>query len=130
MTDYGADLECWDDITADALELPGDEVELVAQACWRRLITSRGELIDDAEYGLGLTDMLSRGMTKRQLDALPGMIKKELLKDDRVASVAEVNVEELRAGAYTISIRGTASDGGPFSLTRALDTALIKELTS
>jgi len=126
---FGSDLDCADDITSTARELADDDPLIVAQACYRRLITPRGSLVDDPEYGFDLRSLLHRGMTTAVLGAVEGQIKAELVKDDRVASLS-VTVQQIDAENFTVDIAGETAEA-PFSLVLAITdgAALIKEMT-
>lgn len=93
---------------------------LVAEACFRRLITPRGSLRggeEERDYGLDLEGLIGTNDSASIAAALPGRIENELLKDERLQSVT-VSVVVSRAGpavTYTITIDGTTNEG-PFSL--------------
>lgn len=57
MPDYGTDLSCVVDLDAGLAEVTGNT--LLAQALARRLITPRGGLLDDPNYGYDLTQFLN-----------------------------------------------------------------------
>lgn len=117
---YGSDLSCRDDVTADMAELPGDSPEAIAQANYRRLITPRGSLPDDPDYGLDIQGYLSVGMTAKEIAEIPGEIQLELAKDDRnVESSLAVTLTQGAAGSFKIAIAGETANG-PFSLTFAV----------
>lgn len=122
MTEFGTDLSwTWDVDPAHRLV---SGAELVAQACFRRLITPRGALLDDPDYGLDLRAELSRAQTREYTASLPGRIEAELRKDPRVLAVA-VEIEALAGfGNYEIAINGTCSEG-PFELVVGVAEAAI-----
>ena len=85
-TEYGSDLSCYDDITQNAKVLSSTDPLVVVQAIYRRLVSPKGCLITDADYGLGLVELLSRGITRSSASIIPALIKSEIMKDDRVDS--------------------------------------------
>lgn len=88
MIGYGKDTAC-----ADTLK-PGVLVagwRLIAEACYRRLITPRGTLRggdEETNYGIDLAEYVGRMNPELAANALPSLVRGELLKDDRVLSVS------------------------------------------
>ena len=84
---YGLDTWCMDRLQ------PGRYARgpsLVAQALYRRLITPRGTLRggdDESAYGLDVSGYVGAVGYQSALQALPGLVRGELLKDDRVGEV-------------------------------------------
>ncbi len=117
MTDFGRDTSCTDKYRSGIL-VSGRR--LVAEACYRRLITARGTLRggeDEANYGLDLADAIGQATSTKTAAALPGQIQTELLKDERVISV-DVTVDATIQGpatSYAVAVNGQ-TDIGPFSL--------------
>jgi hypothetical protein len=112
---FGFDTWCRDELRPGRL---ATGLELVAQNQYHRLITVRGTLRggeDEQNYGLGLQDLI--GATSFDPDTLPGRIRAELLKDERVDDVAVSVVESTEGPAtvYVIDITGTTGEG-PFAL--------------
>lgn len=93
---------------------------LVAQALYRRLITPRGTLFYDTSYGFDLSEFVGEVGPELAAVAIPGRVRNELLKDDRVSEV-DVSVEIVTEGAETtlvVSITATLYDTGEtFALT-------------
>ncbi len=120
---FGTDTYAFDTLLTGRL---ATGAELVAQALFRRLITSRGTLQDgpDGEvYGLDLQDFIGSVGPRNAIDALPDVVRAEMVKDDRVES-AEAAVDAVYATdgtvTLTISISVTLADeGGDFVLTVA-----------
>jgi len=99
-------------------------VELVAQAYYRRLTTTRGTLIggeEEQNYGLNLMSLVGKAATPSFAASLPGKIENELLKDPRTESVTATVVAATAGPAvtYTISI-AAKTDAGPFTLVLAV----------
>lgn len=93
---------------------------LVAQALYRRLITPRGTLLYDTSYGLDLSELVGEVGPELAAAALPGMIRNELMKDDRVSDVG-ATITVVTEGAETelvIEIAAVLAESGEtFSLT-------------
>jgi hypothetical protein len=105
-----------------------DGGELLAEAAYRRLITVRGTLLDDPNYGLGLVRWLQTESTPAMLAALPSIIRLELMKDPRLDSV-NVEIESTRdassAVAMEIEITGAGVNGEGFSLVLAVSDVTV-----
>lgn len=109
---FGVDLDCLDDLTEGMREIAGAAV--VAQDCYRRLITPRGQLLDEPDYGFDLAELLSRWMTPEQVAAIPGLVRAELSKDERIDSVT-VSAVATSEGTVRLTIKATTG-AGPFVL--------------
>jgi phage baseplate assembly protein W len=115
MAELGRDLSCLQDLDATGLEVSGRTV--LAQAVLRRLITPRGRLIDDANYGFDLTQFIDDDLGPADLARIRAGIEAECLKDERVAVVtAKVT---LTAGVMVVTVNLTDS-AGPFTLVVAV----------
>lgn len=104
---------------------------LVAQALYRRLITPRGSLFYDTSYGFDLSEFVGEVGPELAAAAMPGRIRNELLKDDRVSSV-DASVEVVTEGAETelvVSVTATLADSGEaFSLTLGVSSVTTELL--
>jgi hypothetical protein len=98
---------------------------IVAEAVARRLITSRGGLLDDPNYGFDITGFINDDMSQLDIANLKGSIKSECEKDERVnrADVTMV-VPPNGTGAYLITIFLETNDG-PFSLVLSVSSVTI-----
>jgi hypothetical protein len=130
-TGYGVDVSCLDELETGRL-VRG--VELVAQAAYRRLITPRGMLggSDDAvAYGIDLAGYVGAIGYDASVRALPGIIRNELLKDDRIADVS-AKVTATRTGPATtlvVEIHCALYDAGEnFTLTLSVSDVSSKLL--
>lgn len=108
---YGWDLSCVNDLTLSMTEVGGNVV--LAQSCARRLITARGTLVDDANYGYDLTQFLGDDLDPVQVGRIQSNVAAELLKDDRVQSVRAVAALSLGGILSVTAIIEGAS--GPFT---------------
>lgn len=123
---YGSDLSCVDDLTSDMAEVAGASTQAVAEAIYRRLTTPHGSVPDDPDYGLDLLEFLNRGLTRRSLFEIPGFIRGELDKDDRILtdalSVTMATSPDLKS--FEVNIR-CEDAGAPYSLTLAVTDGVV-----
>lgn len=130
MTEFGRDLSCMTGITTGRFV---SGARLVAEAIYRRLTTPRGMLRggeDERNYGLDVCSLVGQSAAPAMLASIPGRIRAEVLKDERVERV-EVRVLRLIDGpkvSLRISIRAITG-AGPFELqllATQVDVALLK----
>lgn len=120
--DFGLDTSCTTELRTGVL-VTGKR--LLAEACFRRLITPRGMLVgseDEENYGLDISQLCGRLQSEADRASIPGQIANELTKDDRVQAV-DATVLATKTGpgwTYQITISVT-SDVGPFELTVGVD---------
>lgn len=119
--DFGTDLSATDDVTDDMAEVSG--ITVVAQAIYRRLSTPRQSLWRDPNYGLDLRLFLSVAQTPAQIASIPGQVKSEILKDERIESVV-VAVQSISLFELVIDVSVTTA-AGPFSLTLSATQAAV-----
>jgi hypothetical protein len=84
---YGADIWCGDRLVPGRLSRGRSTVLL---ALYRRLITPRGTLRggdEEGAYGFDVAGYVGAIGYESALAALPGLVRGELLKDDRVADI-------------------------------------------
>lgn len=126
--DLGRDISCTDSLKTGRF---ATGVRLVAEAAYRRLTTPRGMLRggeEEQNYGLDLTAFCGTTNPKATAASLPGRIKSELLKDERIETV-DVNIvvtTSRPATTFTITIAATTG-AGPFTL-KLLASAVDVEL--
>lgn len=126
---YGRDLSCVLDLTRDLAEVDPDSVIGIGEAALRRLVTPRGGLPDDPDYGLDVRGFLNRGVTTEDVRDLAGRIRLELGKDDRIDDCT-VTATMPRPRTLSVAIRITPAIAGlaPFDLVFAVvDGALTVE---
>ena len=122
----GYDTSCTDSLRS-GIFVSG--IRLVAEACYRRLITPRGMLQGgeaEADYGLDLLNLIGSVSTTNDAAALEGQISAELQKDERVQSVsATVTVVTTQPTvSLTISI-SVQSAAGPFTMVLAVSQVTV-----
>lgn len=112
---YGIDLDCVMDVTATLDEVDPQSLTAIGQAIARRLITPRGNVADDQNYGLDLRAYCNRGVTVEELRSLSASVRGEAMKDARVA---DAKCDVTYAGSrLIIKLAITPQDrSGPFAL--------------
>ncbi len=129
---YGFDLQSLPDadgiIDLDPAMLEGSGRTLLAQSIVRRFTTGRGTVIDAPNDCLDLRGFLSDGFTQAQINQIPGQLKKEAEKDERVNSV-DVKAEYLYASKTLTITMAIESGYGPFSLTLSVNAVTVTVLT-
>jgi len=121
---YGLDTWCLDHLQ------PGRYARgstLVAQALYRRLITPRGTLRggdEESAYGFDVSGYVGAIGYQSALQAIPGLVRGELLKDDRLSEVevkATFTEETNALIGILLDVRVTLADEDEtFSLTLAV----------
>jgi hypothetical protein len=126
-TGYGLDVWCMRGYRAGRI-VTGAAV--VAQALYRRFTTVRGTLRDGAEgltYGYDLASFVGRVGTRAASAALPGIVRAEALKDDRLQDVrvAATSATDSAGNVYiTVTITATCADpANVFDLTLGVSSA-------
>ncbi len=123
--DYGTDISCVNDFAPDGRITSGRHI--VAEAVARRLITPRGRLIDDPNYGFDLTGFIDDDMSPGDIAAMCAGIGAECVKDERLTAATATAVLGTN-GIMTISL--TLVDGaGPFALVLAVSATSISILS-
>lgn len=102
------DLWCVTDIQDTGAEASG--YLAFAQSLARRIITTRGTLIDDPLYGIDVREWLNVERTDRNRTRLEASVTSELMKDERVASVAVDAAYVGDAISLKIKVTGTELD--------------------
>lgn len=125
---YGRDTSCTGRMR------PGTVVSgglLLGQAAYRRLITDRGSLLDDGNYGLNLSRKLGADVTTDEIATYPGQIRAELLKDPRLEAVAVNIAVQNSAGRITLNveIRGIGVTGEGFALSLHVSDVRVELLS-
>lgn len=99
---------------------------VVLEALARRLMTPRGFLDYDPDYGLDLRAYLSAKMTAPKQSALVAEIKSECKKDERVSD-AQVTISGPDYSTHTmrVTISATVADGNAFDLVLDVSQARV-----
>ncbi len=89
-------------------------LQCVGEAVARRWTTSPGELIDDADYGRNLQDLLSADLTPADIAYEQQQLAAEAQKDERVRSAVVTLVLDVAGQLSAVANIVTAA--GPFRL--------------
>lgn len=125
-TDFGTDISCMPDLDPMGSLKQGSYV--LAEAIARRLITQRGTLIDDPNYGTDVrgwvNDVASSGASLAQLK---GAIERECRQDERVQSAdAELYFD---APSSTLSVTlSLITSAGPFKFVLGITSVTVQVL--
>lgn len=126
MATFGRDTYCHDSLQTGRM-VTG--VALVAQNAYHRLITPPGTLAGGDEedtYGFDLHGKLGSVSTPAERASLPGRIRAELLKDERIVDVTvDVAVaDDAGVVSYTITVDVQTGEG-PFALQLSVDDVTV-----
>ncbi len=124
MSDLGHDLSCVSDLDLTGAVVSGRR--LLLEACARRLITDRGTLIDDPNYGYNLTAWVNADIGPGDIDSIQSGINAECLKDERV--IACSSTVAVASSIMSVSIALVDGDG-PFTLVLKVSDVTIELLT-
>lgn len=123
-TDFGTDLSLQDDVSPEFPEVTG--IDVLKEACVRRLSTPQGDLFYDAAYGHDLTGMLSDSYTPSDIARMQTDIVRQLELDEMIdgasCTVSDVTLESM---TVDILIRTAV---GPFSLTLEITNVSVSVL--
>jgi hypothetical protein len=91
---------------------------LLAQVALCRLITERGSLLDDPDFGLPIVMFLGEDLTSARLASIPGLIELELRKDKRLSAVTigATLVDGLPVQTLELDMELVGIATGPFPL--------------
>lgn len=109
--------------------------QVVAQAIYRRLTTSRGTLRggdEESAYGIDLSEYLGATGAATAVAALPSIVRGELLKDDRIVDVSCTVTSATEANGdvdLTLVIVAVLTDEDePLELTLLVDDVTVQVL--
>ncbi len=123
--DLGVDAACITDITSTMTLAQG--LPNLAMALCRRLITRRGGLFYDLDYGLDLRELLNAAVTDEQIAQAPDDIRSECEKDERLLSCTVDVVFSRASSTAKITIRGVTALG-PFTLILGVSQVTVEIL--
>jgi len=113
--DFGSDISTFPTLDPNFRLITGTQV--IFEAVLRRLMTPRGSLAYDLDYGTDVRGMLNASTTSSELFALQASIEAEAEKDERVLR-ADAVITQLQTFVYRIDLSLTTS-AGPFLLVLA-----------
>ena len=119
----GTDWSCTSDVDPAGRMVSGRTC--LAQAVYRRLITPRGVLIDDPNYGYDIAGELNDEVRPADVGRMQSAVQAECLKDERVVAASVTIV--FAGGTLTVTIILTDS-AGPFTLVLAVSAVTVKLL--
>jgi phage baseplate assembly protein W len=125
--DFGT---CWGTPNGSDLSMPSymaSGTQVVAEAILRRWSTSRGQLIDDPNYGFNVMDLVSDDLDKKGIAYAQQQLAQECTKDERVRS-ATVVVTLAADGNMTITATVTTTLGPTFKLVAAVSAVSVSLL--
>ena len=122
-TDFGTDISGTFDLDP-AFALVSNNAAL-GQALVRRLITPRGALFYDPNYGFDVRMLQNSTLAPNELSAIAGMIEGECEKDDRVFTARCTLTRTGNAVRIALDI---ATALGPFALTLAVSAVGVEIL--
>lgn len=130
MADLGTDISCVEGLDPAFTVVSGTTA--LSQAIARRLITPRGSLFYDEDYGLDLRAYLNADIATATSFGyqLGAQIEAECLKDERVATVAASVTYDAITEKLTARIIGTASTSETFRLTLSISSVTVELLRS
>lgn len=124
--DFGSDFAGFSDVTALFEERGSDDPWIVPEALLRRLSTTRGSNPDDLDYGYNVAELLRMPMTGAELATVPGRIRAECMKDDRVET-ADVKLERTSPTSFLLRLSGETAVGS-FDLVAGIEDGVLREI--
>jgi phage baseplate assembly protein W len=106
---WGVDIRCLTSVYPDLRETDPTSGEDVAEEVLRRLITPRGTVPDDPDYGFDLRGALNAALTLQFLQEVEARAQNEVLKDDRIAT-CEVKVTQSGTRELSVYVEVTCKD--------------------
>lgn len=125
MTDFGNDISVFPDLDPSFALKTGAHV--IGEAVARRLVTPRGGLIYDLNYGFNLRDFLNASLSTAQLRGLEGSVEIECGKDERVLDATATVTLNTQTQKLDVSVVLTTS-AGPFTLLLAVGNVTVDVL--
>lgn len=127
MADFGTDLACVTDITAEGFTVTGPR--LLAEALVRRWMTPRGMLLDDPDYGTDLRENINEGVDELALVRMRSELRAEACKDERVldVTVTSTTLTTSKTGEVTVTFTVAVDvvDGSAFDLVVAISSVTV-----
>jgi hypothetical protein len=108
----GGDIDCILDVGRSLSIATG--LRNIGNALARRLVTPRGGLFYDPNYGLDVRAFVNAGFTPQQLAQVQGDVAAEVAKDERVENPVVIVVPNLAAATMVITVTCDL-DEGPFA---------------
>lgn len=107
----GSDLAGVNDLTGQMSEVSGRVC--LAQGLARRLITPRGSLIYDVNYGYDLNQWINADVRQSDISQIQGYVQQEMLKDQRVIS-AQVSAQYVGPAQVAAAMTAIVASPNPY----------------
>lgn len=126
---FGRDLYGIEDLDPGLIEVDGSGGDplIVGQALCRRLMTPRGGLVGDPNYGFDLTALIGDDFTIGQIARFAASINAECQKDQRVQACASTLTYDPNTSILTVVLSVTTA-AGPFTFTLQASSVTVKLL--
>lgn len=127
---FGVDLSTFVNGVPDldpSFEPIASPTRVLSEALARRLITRRGSIIEDPDFGTDVREWCQARMSNLRLAQLKAAVEAECLKDERVRTVT-VTVT-FQGGKIRIVVAGEG-DPGKFTLTLVADNVTVELLNT
>jgi len=127
MTDFGRDTLCIESLRTGRY---ASGVRLIAQRLFHRLITPRGMLRDDPNFGDDLASMCGEADSDALRAAIGPRVENELRKDEQVESVrCKVDATEIGPSEWSYTLTITVQSAvGPFRFRVSVNDATVDYL--
>ncbi len=109
----GSDLSGINDISGTMQEVQGRVC--LAQSLGRRLITPRGALIYDVNYGYDLNQWINADVSQSDISQIQGYVRQEMLKDQRVVS-ANVSAQYVGVSQVQAALQAIVATPNPYPI--------------
>lgn len=113
-TDYGSDISTPDAVDLDPLGTLVTGARALGQALARRLVTSRGSLLDDPSYGYDLRQLVGDVLGPLALETVRAEVLDQLRADERVDDAAVTVTQPTRTSVRVEAVVSAAA--GPLRL--------------
>ena len=107
----GSDLAGVNDLTSTMAEVQGRVA--LAQSLGRRLITPRGALIYDVNFGYDLNQFVNADVSQADISQIQGYVRQEMLKDQRVIS-AQVSAQYVGPSQVQAALTAIVATPSPY----------------
>lgn len=127
--DYGTTVSCTSDLDVSGNLISG--IRVLSEALTRRLLTPRGRLLDDPDYGYDVTGLINADMTSQEINQISGQIDTEIMKDERVTNSSTTAVlNSLPGNVVSLTTTTTVTTGsGPFRLVLNVSAITVQLLS-
>lgn len=102
-------------------------VDVLAQSLVRRQMTPRGSALDAPNDGIDVRTFIKVGMTQTEVSQIPGVIRNELLRDERVKTCTVTASFNQVTNTMTI-VENIQSAAGPFTLTLSVTSVTVSAI--